>query len=315
MFSCHQATLFGGTGFLGRAIVPRLAKKGVIIRVPTRDLEKARALQPSGDAGQIMPFLSFAHSDSDVARAIADSDTVINLIGIIYEKGHKTFQSLHVETAARIARIAKEQGAKNFVHLSFLTADGQSKSKLNRSKAAGEAAVRAFFPEAVILRPSLVFGANDRFFNRFAYLARFSPVIPLVGGATKFQPVYAGDVAEAVMKALGKTNARGQTYELGGPSVYTVRQLMEAVLCETRRSRPFINLPWALAKFLAVFLERMPRPLLSRDMVEMLKTNNVVCPFGALTLRDLGITPQPLEAILPTYLACYRDGGQFSAAN
>lgn len=302
-FSSRRVTVFGATGFIGRHIVRRLAKTGVTICAPTRDLEKALILKPMGEVGQIVPILCSTRNDASVAEIVSGSDAVINLIGILYEKGRETFQSVHVETAARLARLAKENGVRQFVHLSALGARVESRSAYARSKAMGEQAVRAFFADAAILRPSVVFGPEDNFFNLFAALARLSPVLPLIGGGnTKFQPVYAGDVAEAAITALAQPQSRGQTYELGGPGVYTFRALLELMLRETGRRRRLISLPWPLASLQAFCLEFLPRPLLTRDQVELLKTDNVVGNSGAQTLRDLGIAPTALEIVLPTYL-------------
>ena len=310
-----SVTIFGGTGFIGRAVVRRLAKLGCVIRIPTRDMDKALPLKPAGDVGQIVPFLSSLRSEASVAAAVAGADTVINLVGILFESGQNSFQSVHVETAARIARIAQRHNVKNFVHLSALGADGNASSAYARSKAAGEDAVRAFFPEAVILRPSIVFGPEDNFFNRFAALARFTPALPLIGGgATRFQPVYVGDVAEAVVAALTRPEARGQAYELGGPNVYSFRELMTLMLGEVRRKRCLVTLPFGAAKLQASLLELLPNPLLTRDQVELLKSDNILHPQHAKTLRDLGLTPTPLETILPTYMDAYRAGGRWGAA-
>jgi len=309
-----QITVFGGTGFIGRYVVQRLAKEGLTIRVPTRDTENALSLKPAGNVGQIIPIGCSTKSDSAVAKAIGPSQAVINLLGILFERGRNTFRSVHVETAARIARIAKEQGAHNFVHVSAISADSSSKSKYAQSKAAGEMAVQTFFPEAIIFRPSLVFGAEDNFFNLFASLARFLPFLPLIGGgATRFQPVFVGDVADAITKTLSQTEARGQIYELGGPQIYSFRALLELILLETNRRRSFINLPWPLAKLHAGLHELLPlpRPLITRDQVEMLKTDAVIHPHTK-TLYDLGINPTALELILPLYLKRFRAGGDLS---
>ncbi|MGE3623567.1 MAG: complex I NDUFA9 subunit family protein [Bdellovibrionales bacterium] len=315
MFQSRQLTLFGGTGFIGRLVVRRLAQDGYIVRVPTRNPETALELKPAGNVAQIVPMACNVRSDASVARAIGQSDAVINLIGILYERGRNTFEALHVETAARIARLAREQGAEGFVHMSALGADAHSASAYARSKAAGEKAVRAFFPEAAILRPSIVFGPEDNFFNRFALMARIFPALPLIGGGgTKFQPVYAGDIAEAAARILAKPEWQGQVYELGGPQVYSFRQLLEIMLDEIGRKRRLVDLPWGLAKFKAAILEMLPMaPMLTRDQVELLKTDNVV-KGGAKTLRDIGIAPTALEVILPTYMDRFRVGGTLKAA-
>ena len=234
----NQITVFGGTGFIGRHLIQRLAKTGAIIRVPTRDPEKALVLKPAGEIGQIVPFACSTRSDAAIAEAIGASDAVINLIGILYKKGHDTFQAVHVETAARIARIAQQNGTRHLVHLSALGSDNGSLSSYARSKAAGERAVRTFFPDAVLIRPSIVFGPEDNFFNLFATLARYSPVLPLIGGGmTRFQPVYVGDVAESILRTLQRPEAQGTTYELGGPQVYSFRELLELMLHITGQRR------------------------------------------------------------------------------
>lgn len=295
-------TIFGASGFLGRHIVRQLAKTGATIRVPTRNVEKAMLLKPMGDVGQVVPFMSSVRSDAAVSKAIGSSDIVINLLGILYEKGRDTFQALHVEAAARIARLAREQGTKHFIHVSAIGADANSGAAYARSKAAGEQAVRTFFPDAVILRPSIVFGPEDDFFNRFSLLSRFAPALPLIGGGmTKFQPVYVGDIADAVMEILKNPAAQGQTYELGGPQIYIFRDLMVMMLHMTGRKRFLAPVPWWLAKLKATFLQMMPQPLLTRDQVELLKTDNVV-GSRAETFEDLGINPTAVEVIVPGYL-------------
>jgi NADH dehydrogenase len=312
-----QITVFGGTGFIGRHVVRHLAPEGTVIRVPTRDPEKALFLKPAGGVGQIVPISCAVQSDASVAAAIGNAGAVINLIGILYDKGRNTFQALHVEAAARIARLAREQGAQSFVHVSALGASAQSLSAYARSKAAGEDAVRAFFPGATILRPSLVFGPEDNFFNMFASLARFLPVLPLFGGGgTKFQPVYVGDVAKAIVEILYRPEARGEIFELGGPSIYTFRELLELMLRETGRRRKFLNMSWNVAKAHAAFHEMLPlpHPAITRDQVELLKSDSVMSDPQAKTLRDLGINPTALEMILPTYLDRFRAGGRLKAA-
>jgi NADH dehydrogenase len=304
-----QITVFGASGFIGRHIVRRLARDGFTVRAPSRDPEKALILKPMGDVGQIVPMLCNIRNDASVAAAIGDSGAVINLLGILYEKGRNTFQSVHVEAAARITRLSREQGAQRLIHMSALGADKASSSAYARSKAAGEDAVRAFFPDASILRPSIVFGPEDHFFNMFAALARLSPVLPLIGGGhTKFQPVYAGDVAEAVRRIL-RDGAHGHVYELGGPAVYTFRQLLELMLEVIGRHRRFINLPWKFVHAQAFFMEFLPHPMLTRDQIELLKTDNVLRDRMALTFRDLGIAPVAPELILPAYLGRFRRGG------
>jgi NADH dehydrogenase len=299
----QQVVLFGGTGFIGRHIVRRLARSGATIRIPTRDPEKALILKPMGDVGQIVPFVCSVHDDATVSQALAGADTAINLLGILYEKGRNTFQSVHVETAARLARLAREQGVKNFIHLSALGASVDSPSAYARSKAAGEQAVRTFFPDAVILRPSIVFGPEDNFFNMFAGLSRFAPALPLIGGGfTKFQPVYVGDIADAIMKILEMPEMHDKTYELGGPGVYSFRALLEMMLKQLGRKRCLVNVPWPVASLEAALLELLPRPMLTRDQVKLLKTDNIITDSKVNTLLSLGINPTALEVILPSYI-------------
>jgi NADH dehydrogenase len=311
----QQLTIFGGTGFIGRHAVRRLAREDCVIRVPTRDPDKALLLKPAGNIAQIVPIACNVRDEDSVGAAIGRSDAVINLIGILYEHGRSNFQALHVETAARIARLAKVQGATHFIQMSALGADANSNSAYARSKAAGEEAVRAFFPEATILRPSIVFGPEDNFFNLFATLARFFPALPLIGGGmTKFQPVYAGDVAEAMVEILFRPEAQGQVFELGGPQVYTFRELLELMMNETGRQRRLIDLSWKLAALQGALFEKLPRPLITRDQVELLKTDNILRDPRAKTLRDLGITPTSVEMILPTYMDRFRAGGRLGKA-
>ena len=306
MMQAKQITVFGANGFIGRHLVRRLAKTGAIIRVPTRHPEQALALKPMGDVGQITALPCSVRSDVSIRDAIGSSDAVINLIGILYENGQDKFQCLHVETAARLARCAKEQGVKQFVQMSALGASHQSMSAYAKSKAAGEQAVQTFFPEATLIRPSIVFGPEDGFFNLFASLALISPVLPLIGGGqTRFQPVYVGDVAEAVIHILQSPDARTRVYELGGPQVYTFESLLRLLLTVIHRHRCFMEIPWTLAKGLAFFLEFMPHPLLTRDQVELLKSDNIVSGLHN-TFHDLGIHPAAAEVILPTYLERFR---------
>ena len=315
LMTANHTTLFGGAGFIGQHIVRRLARQDGTIRVPTRDLDRALTLKPLGQVGQIVPFLSNLRDEASLTRAMAGADTVINLVGILFERGRSSFQSVHVELAARIARIAHEQGVKQLIHVSALGADKNSASTYARSKALGEEAVRAFFPEAVILRPSIVFGPEDGFFNLFASLARFAPALPLIGGGhTKFQPVFVGDVADAVMAVLQDPRSTGRTFDLGGPSIYSFKELLE-LMCNTINRHPYLMpVPWPLAYMQAAFLQLLPTPLLTPDQVTLLKNDNVLRDPSLNGLRQLGITPTALELILPTYLDAYRAGGRLSEA-
>jgi uncharacterized protein YbjT (DUF2867 family) len=313
-FRYRVATVFGGSGFIGRHLIKRLAKTGTIIRVATRHPSSANFLRTNGAVGQIIPIATNINDDASVAAAVRDADIVINLIGILYESGVNTFRGTQGDAPGRIARAAKAAGAQRFIQISAIGADARSTSEYARSKAAGEQAVLKAFPEATILRPSIVFGPEDAFFNRFAAMARISPALPLIGGGrTKFQPVYVGDVADAIMKALENPAAQGKTYELGGPRVYSFKEIMELVLAETRRKRFLVPVPWSVAEFQGKILGKLPKPLLTLDQVELLKRDNVVAP-GAATLNDLGINPTAAEVIIPTYLDRFRVGGRFAQA-
>ncbi len=302
------AAVFGGSGFLGRYVVKRLAAKGYVVRVAVRDTEAAMFLRPMGDVGQIVPLYAPVQEEALVARACQGADAVINLTGILAENRKGDFFRTHVDGAGRIARLAASSVAKHFIHVSAIGADANSPGDYARSKAAGEAKIRAAFPGAVILRPSILFGPEDNFFNRFANMATFSPVIPITGAATRFQPAYAGDVADAVLAALGE-DALGKTFELGGPDIKTFKQLIEFMLKIIERDRMVLDLPRIVANFQAVFLEHLPGKLLTRDQIKLLQSDNVVSS-GARGFAELGITPSRLDLILPSYLARYRPGGR-----
>ena len=237
---------------------------------------------------------------------------MINLVGVLFGAGHQTFDAIHHQGAGRIARAAKAAGAQRLVHLSAIGADAEAAAAYARSKAAGEAAVRAEFPGAAIVRPSIVFGADDNFFNLFAMFARLSPVLPLIGGGkTRFQPVYVGDVAAAVAAVLSSTEDAGTTHELGGPDIFTFRQIMETVMQATDRHRLLVPVPFAIMEWYGVLLGLVPWPLLTRDQVRMLRADNTA-EHGLPGLAELGITPTAVSAIVPSYLARYRRGGEFN---
>jgi uncharacterized protein YbjT (DUF2867 family) len=319
-------TIFGGSGFIGRHLVRRFAKQGAEVRIAVRDIERAQFLKPLGDIGQVVPWQTNVMEPSQVATALAGADVAINLVGILYERGRRTFQALHVDAAAGIARAAADAGVWRLLHMSALGADAQSHSAYGRSKAAGEAAVSAAYPGATIFRPSVVFGPEDNFFNMFAGMMRFLPMLPVMGapalptvtlsgsgkgidffgdGGCKFQPVYVGDVAEAMLQVLGKAETAGKIYELGGPKVYSFKQIMELLLRVTERKRLLFPMPLGLAEFEALFLQLLPKPLLTPDQVRMMETDNVVS--GKLPgLADLGISANAAEAVLPTYLHRFR---------
>ena len=302
------ATVFGGSGFIGRHVVKRLAQAGHVVRVAGRDAERARLLCPMGAVGQIVPlFTSFAERGT-VERAVAGADMVVNLVGILAERRAGDFQRIQAEGPGLIGAAAAAAGVGRMVQVSAIGADPAAQSLYARSKGQGEQAVRAAFAGATILRPSLVFGPEDRFFNRFASIAAFSPVMPVIAGATRLQPVYVGDVADAVMAGLTGGDAAGRTYELGGPEIRSFRAWLAYILEQTRRRRLLLDIPMPLARWQASVLERLPGRLLTRDQLLMLLHDNVVAE-GAATLRDLGIVATPVDLIVPSYLARYRPGG------
>jgi len=306
-------TVFGGSGFLGRYTVRALARAGHRIRVGVRYPHLANYLLPMGHVGQIQVVpVNVADADS-VARALEGAAAGVNLVGILAESGRQKFQTVHADAAGIVAAAARSGGTNTLVHISAIGADPGSDALYARTKAEGEARVRIAVPGATILRPSVVFGPEDRFFNRFAALARISPALPLIGGGrTKFQPVYVVDVASAILRAIDDPATAGRTLELGGPRVYSFRELMQLVLAETNRRRLLIPVPWNVAMLNATFLGLLPNPMLTRDQVRLLKHDNVVAP-DALTFADLGIVPEPAEAIVPGYLWRFRREGQFEA--
>jgi uncharacterized protein YbjT (DUF2867 family) len=307
-------TVFGGSGFLGRHVVRALAKREYRIRVAVRRPELAGHLQPLGKVGQIHAVQANLRYPASVEAAMRDSHAAINLVGILTEGGAQSFNAVQAQGAAAVARAAAAVGAR-MVHVSAIGADENSPSRYARAKAAGEKAVTGAIPEAVIFRPSLVFGPEDQFTNRFAALARMSPVVPLIGDATRMQPVYVGDVATAVADAVdGKTKA-GSTYQLGGPEVLTMREIIQVILATTQRKRMLVPVPFGIAKLQALLLQFAPGPLkLTPDQVALLRIDNVVsdaAKAAGLTLEGLGITSDSLEAITPQYLWRFRATGQF----
>ena len=312
--SSRLVTIFGGSGFLGRSIVRVLANDGWRVRVGVRRPNTANYLKPAGRVGQIQIVRTNVRDADAVAAALHGADAAINLVGILYERGSQRYRALHVDAAARIAEAAAAQGVARLVHVSSLAASQSAPARYFQTKAEGEEAVRAAFPSATILRPSLVFGPEDRFFNRFAALARMLPVLPLFGGGhTRLQPVYAGDVAAAVSRVFANPDTVGKIFELGGPEIMTMKDVMQLVLRETHRRRLLMPVPFWLARLKAAFLGLLPNPLLTVDQVRMLETDNVVSD-GALGLRDLGIVPTGAEAIVPSYLWRFRKEGEFETA-
>ncbi len=301
-------TVFGASGFLGRHLVRRLAAAGYGVRAAERDTDAALFLKPMGDVGQIVPWPADITKPDSVAAAVAGADAVVNLVGILYESGAATFRKIHEEGAANVAKAAAEAGVARLIHVSALGADANSPAKYARTKAAGEEAVKAAFPKATILRPSVVFGPEDDFFNRFASMARLSPVLPVMGGkdGPKFQPVFVGDVADAILASLVENKAQGQVYELGGPAVYSFRQIMQLVKAQTGRKRCLIPVPYWVGDMQAAVLGLLPKPPLTLDQMQLLRSDNVVGE-KAKTLKHLGITPCAAESQLPTYLMRFRN--------
>ena len=307
-------TVFGGSGFLGRHLVRALARRHYRIRVAVRRPDLAGHLQPLGRVGQIHPVQANVRHAESVEAAVRGADVAINLVGILFERGRQRFDTVQSYGAEQVALAASAHGAR-MVHVSAIGADEHSASGYARAKAEGEKAVLAARPDAVIVRPSIMFGPEDDFFNKFAAMARMLPALPLVGGGeTKFQPVFVGDVAEAIARAVDGDARPGTVYELGGTEVRTFKELMAFVLETTERRRFLIPIPFALARLQAMVLQFMPKPLLTPDQVELLKTDNVVSPAAATegrTLRGLGIEPTAMETIVPSYLWRFRKTGQF----
>ena len=307
----RRTAVLGGSGFIGRYVVKRLAARGEVVAVGCRNAEAAKFLKPLGDVGQIVPLNVGIGEEALLPAFLAGNDSLVNSVGILQESGAQTFELVHHTGPARLARFAREAGVERFVHISAVGADLRSSSAYARTKAAGEQAVRDAFPTVTILRPSVVFGPEDQFFNRFAAMATISPVLPLIGGGeTRFQPVYVGDVADAVVECLENPATAGRVYELGGPKIYSFREVLELVLAEIRRKRRFVDLPFGLAAFQAKLMSILPNPPLTPDQVELLKSDNIVSS-GALTLASLGITPTPAEVVVPTYLDRFRRGGWY----
>ena len=307
-------TVFGGSGFLGRHVVRALANRGYRIRVAVRRPELTGHLQPLGRVGQIHAVQANVRYPQSVTAAARDADIVINLVGILFERGRQRFDDVMAQGADAVAQAADAAGAR-LVHFSAIGADANSPSHYARAKAAGERLVQAAQSEAIIMRPSIVFGPEDDFFNRFAALARLAPALPLPGGGeTRFQPVFAGDVAEAVALAVDGKAKAGAIYELGGPDVRTFKELMEFVLATVERRRLLLPVPFGLMKAQAMVLQFLPKPPITPDQVELLKRDNVVSAAAraqALTLEALGIVPASIGSVVPDYLWRFRKTGQF----
>ncbi len=310
-------TVFGGSGFVGRYAVRALAKQGWRIRVAVREPHLAPELKVMGDVGQVELVQANVRHEASVRAALVGAQACVNLVGVLYEAGRQTFDAVHGAAPGLIASAAAAAGATQFVQVSAIGADASGSAGYARSKAAGEAAVRAAFPSAVVLRPSVVFGPEDGFFNRFGAMAAMSPVLPLIGGGhTQFQPVYVGDVGDAIVAALSQEAAAGRTFELGGPGVYSFKALMELLCRETMHHRLLLPIPFPVASLLGKIGDLQAKllplaPQVTSDQVELLKSDNVANP-DLPGLADLGVTATAVDAVIPSYLWRFRRGGQFA---
>lgn len=315
-------TVFGGTGFVGTQVVRALAKRGWRIRVAVRRPGRAYRMRMLGDVGQIQVVQANIRNEASIARALDGAEACINLVGILFESGKQTFDESHVAGPRRVAAACRQAGIQRLIQMSALGADPNSPSLYARTKAAGEAVVREILPSAILIRPSIVFGPEDDFFNRFGSMAARLPVLPLVGGGeTRFQPVHVGDVAQAIAAALESPDTPGKTFELAGPAVYSFRELMEVVRRETYRRPVLVPVPWPIANAIGFAgdiqawakggLGLIPAPVLTRDQVALLRADNL--PSGqAPGLADLGVQATALEGVVPSYLVRYRRGGEFA---
>lgn len=307
-------TIFGASGFLGRHVVRALAPQGYRIRAAVRRPDLAGPLQPLGRVGQIHAVQANLRNAASVEAAVRDSAVVVNLVGILFERGRQRFEAVHTQGAELVARAAAAQGAR-LVHVSAIGADENATAVYARTKGLGEKAALAAAPGAVILRPSIIFGPDDAFFNKFAAMARMAPALPLVGGGrTRFQPVFGGDVAAAVAKAVAGEAKPGAIYELGGPEAFTFKELLQFILATIERRRLLLPIPFWAAKLMARALQFLPSPPLTPDQVELLKHDNVVSDAAVRegrTLEGLGVDPRSVGTIVPTYLWRYRKSGQF----
>lgn len=307
-------TIFGGSGFVGTQVVQLMARQGYRIRVAVRRPDLAGHVKPLGTVGQIQPIQANLRNPASVQRAVEGADIVINLVGILAEGGRQRFRAVHTMGAKNVAEAAKAAGAEALVHMSALGADVDSPSMSQQSKAMGEEEVLKHFPKAVIVRPSIIFGQGDGFFNLFGALARMFPLLPVISGKTKFQPIFVGDVAQVIVKAALGAVKTGKIYELGGSEVETMQELLQRVLVESNRQRPLVPMPLGLAKFKAMFLQLLPKKLLTVDQVVALSMDNVVSKDAIKqkrTLAAFGIEPTSMDAVLPTYMWQYRQSGQF----
>jgi len=302
------ATVFGGSGFIGRYVIKRLAHRGYVVRVAVRDPEAALFLKPMGSVGQVVPLFASVMREATVHRAVEGADLVVNLVGALSESKAASFQAVHTDGAERIARASAASGVARLVHVSAIGADPASPSRYAATKGAAEHAVRSAFAAATILRPSLVFGPEDQFFNRFGQLARLLPFMPVISGDTRMQPVYVCDVADAIIAGLTDPAAAGRLYELGGPRVWTFREILAFILQQTRRARRLVNIPMGIARVQANIMQYVPGKPLTPDQLLMLAQDNIVAP-GAAGLPELGIVPTPVDLIVPAYLTRFQPGG------
>ena len=317
--SDNLITVIGGSGFIGRHIVRKLAKRGYRVRVACRRPDLAGHLVPLGSPGQVVPMQANVRFPASLTAACEGALAVINLPAVLYSSGAQSFDALHIFGAEAVAKAAKAAKANMLVHFSSIGANSESSSAYQRTKAEGEAKAKSSFHNAIVIRPSIVFGPEDNFFNKFAAMARFSPALPLIGGGTtKFQPVFAGDVAEAVATLVDRGVANGKTYELGGPDVMSFRQILEFILETVQRKRLLVPLPFPVATLIGAVAGLLPNPALTMDQVESLKTDNVVSSKAeseSRSLAGLGISQHSVAAIVPSYLYRFRKAGQFSLPN
>ena len=303
--------MFGAGGFLGKHLMRQLTKLEYRIKVATRKPYLKGYLKPLGNPGQIELFKTNLFNSEDVKKILKDCDFAINLVGILYETRKQKFNQIHSQFPQLLSNLCEEMGIKNLVHVSALGAQEKHKSEYIKSKFQGERNIQDTFKPSVILRPSLVIGSEDKFFNTFASIAQFSPIIPLIGGGkTKFSPIYVGDMVKAIVKSLDLNNSEPLIYELGGPINYSFKELMVILLKQIKKKRFLVNIPFELAKFNSYFLQMLPNPLLTADQIEILKHDNIVTGNYPL-LKDLGITGTNIESILPKYINRFRSGGQF----
>ena len=303
--------IFGGGGFLGKHLMRQLTKLDYRVKVATRNPYLKGYLKPLGNPGQIELLKTNIFNSDDVKKVLKDCDSVINLVGILYETRKQKFNQIHAKFPYMLANLSNELGIRNLVHVSALGVKEKSVSKYMQSKLEGEKNIQEIFKSSVILRPSVCFGPEDKFFNTFASIAQFSPFLPLIGGGkTKFEPIYVGDVGKAIVKALELNNLKPKIYELGGPESYSFKELMEILLKEIKKKRFLLPIPFGVAKFQSYFLQMLPKPILTADQIELLKQNNVISGEFPL-LKDLGISGTPIQSVLPKYIYRFREGGQF----